>query len=319
MHMRFLLGTAVTVAAVAGASLAIAQPTSASDNLWTGPYIGANIGGTWGNTSLRASAAPGSGPIVIPPGDVAEIVGTPFTTNSSTAGFAIGGELGYNHQFGGSHFVLGIETDGGAFDVRQSRNHLFTSTVAINPLIASPTFPTFTISQSVKTDWMWTLRPRIGYAWGPWLGYITGGLGVTDARVSIGYSDNRDPPNLASFTHSSTRTGGVIGLGGAWMFAPGWSGKLEWLYSDFGTVSGSVPVVGPNGNNFAVITSSGNVRANVLRVGVDYHFGGPPAPPPPPPPPPQPPPPPEEAAPPPPPPPEPPPPPPPPPARAPRG
>ena len=56
--------------------------------------------------------------------------------------------------------------------------------------------------------------------------YITGGIGVTDARISIGYSDTRDPPNLASFTHSSTRTGGVTGLGGL-MFAPGWSGKLR--------------------------------------------------------------------------------------------
>jgi outer membrane immunogenic protein len=280
--------------------------------MWTGPYIGANVGGTWGNTSLRASAAPGPAASPIPPGDIAEIAGTPFTTNSHTTGFAIGGEAGYNYQTG--PFVLGIETDGGFFDVRQSRNHLFTSTA---PVVNPPGTPfQFTISQSVKTDWMWTLRPRIGYAWGPWLGYITGGLGVTDARVSIGYSDNRNPPNLASFTHSSLRTGGVIGLGGAWMFAPGWSGKLEWLYSDFGHVSGTTTT----SNGFAVITSSGNVRANVLRVGVDYHFGGPPPPPPPPPPapppPPPPPPPPEEAAPPPPPPPAPPPPP---PAPTPRG
>jgi outer membrane immunogenic protein len=268
MHTRILLGAAVAVAAVAGASIAIAQPTSASDNLWTGPYVGANIGGTWGNTSLRASAAPGPalGGVVIPPGDIAEIVGTPVTTNSSTGGFAIGGEAGYNYQVG--HFVLGIETDGGAFDVRQSRNHQFTSTVAVNPLSPTPTFPTFTIGQSVKTDWQWTLRPRIGYAWGPWLGYITGGLGVTDARVSIAYSDDRTPPNVASFTHSSTRTGGVIGVGGAWMFAPGWSGKLEWLYSDYGSVTGSVVT----SNGFAVITSTGNVRANVLRTGVDYKF-----------------------------------------------
>jgi outer membrane immunogenic protein len=262
MHKRFLLAAAISLAAVSAGSTATAQ-TSSTDTLWAGPYVGMNIGGTWGDTSLRATLAPGSGGTVIPPGDVAQVLGTPITTNSSTAGFAIGGELGYNYQVG--HFVLGVETDGGAFDIRQSRNHTFQSTVAVNPLGAPVNF---TISQSVKTDWMWTLRPRIGYAWGPWLAYFTGGLALTDARISAAYSDTNIPPNVASFTHSSLRTGGVVGLGGAWMFAPGWSGKLEWLYSDFGNASGSTTV----GNGFAVFTSSGNVRANVVRTGVDYKF-----------------------------------------------
>jgi outer membrane immunogenic protein len=261
MTKRILIGAAVASAAVWGASAAAAQTTS--DNVWAGPYVGANIGGTWGNTSLRASAAPGPGPSPIPPGDIAEIVGTPVTTNSSTAGFAVGGEAGYNYQM--DHWVLGVETDGGFFDIRQSRHHTFTSTVAVNP---PGTFPTFTISQSVKTDWMWTLRPRIGYAWGPWLAYLTGGLAVTDARISAAFADTRTPPNVASFTHSSVRAGGIVGVGGAWMFAPGWSGKLEWLYSDFGNVSGTIPVA----NGFATFTSSGNVRANVLRTGIDYKF-----------------------------------------------
>jgi len=258
MNKRCLLGAAASAATMALGSAAIAQP--APEEIWTGPYVGANIGATWGNTSLRATAAPAGGGFVIPPGDVIAVHGFPVTNNSSTVGLALGGELGYNWQM--DHLLLGVETDGGVFDIRQSRNHTFQSTQLINP----PVF--FTISQSVKTDWMWTLRPRIGYAWGPWLAYFTGGLAVTDARISAAFSDTRVPQNVASFTHSSMRTGGTVGLGGAWMFAPGWSGKLEWLYSDFGNVSGSTLV----GNGFAVFTSSGNVRANVVRTGVDYKF-----------------------------------------------
>jgi len=264
MRTRFLLGAAVSIAAVAGASCASAQPTSAADNLWTGPYIGLNLGGTWGATSPRLSVSPGNGVSPIPPGDIAEIVGTPFTTNSTTAGFTIGGEAGYNYQV--NHFVLGVETDGGYYDIRQSRSHLFTSTA---PVVNPPGTPfRFTLSQSVKTDWQWTLRPKIGYAWGPWLAYITGGLGVTDARVSAAYSDNRIPPNVASFTFSSTRTGGVIGVGGDWMFAPGWSGKIEWLYSDYGRASQTIPI----GNGFANLTSSAAIRTNTVRTGIDYKF-----------------------------------------------
>ncbi|HEX3407809.1 MAG TPA: hypothetical protein VHS81_11270, partial [Caulobacteraceae bacterium] len=115
MNKRLLLGAAAAVAAIAGASTASAQPTSASDNLWTGPYIGLNLGGTWGASSPRATLTPGNGPVTIPPGDIAEVLGTPITTNSSTAGFTIGGEAGYNYQVG--HFVIGIETDGGYFDI----------------------------------------------------------------------------------------------------------------------------------------------------------------------------------------------------------
>jgi outer membrane immunogenic protein len=255
----FLLSAAVAVLAASAASRAAANPT-ASDEIWTGPYVGANIGGTWGDTFLHASLAQGGGAVVIPPGDITAAASGPYTTNSSTAGFAVGGEAGYNYQTG--HLVIGIETDGGAFDIRQSRNHTFQSALLINPPVH------FTIGQSVKTDWMWTLRPRLGYAWGPWLAYITGGLGVTDARISAAYSDTSATPHVASFTHSSTRAGGVFGVGGAWMFAPGWSGKLEWLYGDFGHVSGTIPV----GNGYATFTSSGDVRANVVRTGIDYKF-----------------------------------------------
>jgi opacity protein-like surface antigen len=253
-----MLGAAASVAVLSTAWSATAQ-TANQDNVWNGFYVGANLGAAWGNTSLRASATPGAGARVIPQRDIVNIAGVP--TNSSTTGFTIGAEGGYNYQTG--HLLIGVETDGGYLDIRQSRTATFGSAQVINPPV------NFAISEKVKTDWQWTLRPRIGYAWGPWLAYLTGGVGVTDTRLSASYADTRSPPNAAGFSVSSTRAGGVVGVGGAWMFAPGWSGKIEWLYSDYGHVSGSVPV----GNGFAVFTSSANVRANTVRAGIDYKFG----------------------------------------------
>ena len=255
--MHFALGAMASAVVLSAASVAAGQTVTSQDNLWAGPYVGLNMGGSWGNTSLRASAVPGGGPVVIPPGDVQQIVGAP--SKSSGAGFAVGGELGYNWQFD-HDWVLGVETDGGWFDVGQSRSLTLQSTQPINPP------PHFTIGQSVKTDWVWTLRPRLGYAWGPWLGYITGGLAVADPRISAAYADTQG--RFASFSFSELRAGGTVGLGGAWMFMPGWSTKIEWLYSDFGTVRRSIPV----GNGFAVFTSQGNVRTNVVRAGLDYKF-----------------------------------------------
>ena len=55
-----------------------------------------------------------------------------------------------------------------------------------------------------------------------------------------------------------------------------WTAKLEYLYMDFGNVSGSfiTPVVAPSGG---LLTASYNshITDNILRVGLNYRFGGP--------------------------------------------
>jgi outer membrane immunogenic protein len=254
MNKRFLLGAAVLAPALAAGSVAAAPVSSSTDNIWMGPYVGVNIGATLSSTALRPSLSEGTGLANIPPADITAVAGFPFTSGSGGGGFEIGGEAGYNYQNG--NFVIGVETDGGYSGVNQSRNHTF-----------SPVPPaTFTIGQNVRQDWMWTLRPRIGYAWDTWLVYVTGGLAVTDARVGASYSDSAG--RFATFAHTNTLAGGTVGVGGAWMFSPGWSAKLEYLYADFGKVNGSVPV----GAGFAVFNSTAYVRDNVVRVGLDYKF-----------------------------------------------
>ena len=56
------------------------------------------------------------------------------------------------------------------------------------------------------------------------------------------------------------------------MFAPGWSGKLEYLYMDLGTVDNSAVLA--TGVGFSV---SGQIcrpprRDNIFRAGINYHF-----------------------------------------------
>jgi len=49
-----------------------------------------------------------------------------------------------------------------------------------------------------------------------------------------------------------------------------WTAKLEYLYVDLGTVSSSYTLPSTN-----VISYGSHVTDNVLRVGVNYKFGGP--------------------------------------------
>src|SRR5258708_40183734 len=100
------------------AALAAAAPAAAQDqeNLWSGWYVGANLGANWGDGSTSATALPGRGVIVIPPADVALINSTGGGSSNKT-GFTGGIEGGYNFRMG--NWLLGVETDFVALDVNQ--------------------------------------------------------------------------------------------------------------------------------------------------------------------------------------------------------
>ena len=75
-----------------------------------------------------------------------------------------------------------------------------------------------------------------------------------------------------------------MGAGGEWMFSSNWSAKLEYLYYDLGSATcatgGLANDVGPTslqGSGVAAVATSSKVRFNdnIVRVGVNYHFGSP--------------------------------------------
>jgi outer membrane immunogenic protein len=247
---------AVAAAAVTAVLLSTAPAHAQQQTNWTGAYVGANLGASWGDNATNITAIPGTGAVVIPPGDVDFI--HKFANNlSNKTGFAGGGEVGYNYQNG--PLVLGIETDFGAFDIDQNNATTFTSTVS--PASVS-------ISHRVGTDWLWTVRPRIGYAGSNWMVYGTAGMAMSDVKVNTSYADTRVPPNVANIEVDENKTGWVAGVGAAYAFNQHWSAKLEWLYTDLGSVHGRAPTA----NAFATIDSETQVRANVIRLGVDYKF-----------------------------------------------
>ena len=55
------------------------------------------------------------------------------------------------------------------------------------------------------------------------------------------------------------------------MFAPGWSGKLEYLYMDLGTVDSTAVLATGVGFGIGANLSS-RVKDNIFRAGINYHF-----------------------------------------------
>lgn len=259
MTYRFLLAASVAASLTAG-------PALAQTIDWTGFYVGGTLGGTWGDTSLKLEAGPGNGTVVIPPVDVARINQTAADDNNNS-GFTGGIVGGYNYQSGS--VVFGVEMDYSAMDIEQERTNTYQSAVTVTPPITPPPpVPNYTLNQKVTSDWVWTLRPRIGYASDAWMIYATAGIASTRITLDTSFADTRIPPNVASSSTSDTKTGWTFGVGGAYAWSPNWSLRGEWLYTDFGSIRDTATT--PNG--FATLTSEGDFRANLMRVGVDYKF-----------------------------------------------
>jgi outer membrane immunogenic protein len=98
--------------------------------------------------------------------------------------------------------------------------------------------------------WFGTLRGRAGVAIGNVLLFATAGLAYGSLTVD-------SPGNL-----SETRTspGWAAGAGAEVGFTPHWSAKAEWLYLDLAD------------RTFSVTSSTNGLTANLLRLGVNYHF-----------------------------------------------
>jgi len=238
---------------------------------FAGAYIGLNAGAAWGSSDYSTNpgcASSGVNAVFCEVGASeanGAAVGSLGTGSLSSSGFTGGIQAGYNWQSG--NIVFGGEGDFGAFNLSKS---------------ASPggTFPepflgtAFNLNESMSTDWLITLRGRLGYTVTPQLLlYGTAGLALTDFKFSSGYSDNAIdatfPGGTGSTRVSNVVTGWTIGGGGEWLMDGCWSIKAEYLYVDFGSTN--MPVALSNTEDFTqTMWVDADLSAQVARVGVNY-------------------------------------------------
>lgn len=156
-----------------GYGYAAAQPPMS----WTGFYIGANAGWGWGSSG-----------------------------SYSPSGFVGGLQAGYNWQFAGSPFVVGIETD---FNWTGLSDGAFSNT------------------------YIGTVRARAGFAFERIMAYGT-----------LGFAYGQGQYEVWGLSNSQTQTGWTIGAGAEYALDRNWSARAEYLYVDLGSSTYS-SVVGP--------------------------------------------------------------------------
>jgi outer membrane immunogenic protein len=233
---------------------------------WTGFYIGGNAGwvGSVNNDVRLTGTDTGTG------GFGSELADgtTPSVFRERYSGFLGGGQIGYNWQF--ANWVAGLEADIAGADASAS------STQVNLPQPPFPPRATITTTVSNKLDYLGTVRGRLGVLVGqPFLLYVTGGLayGKTEVGVSSVCPTCGPARNLATVS-GPTNFGWTVGAGAEWMFAANWSAKAEYLYFDLGRNT-TAPLVYVYGGNTSTLTASTRETGQLVRVGVNWHFGAP--------------------------------------------
>jgi outer membrane immunogenic protein len=238
-HIAPALVVALAVGFGPGAARAQYAPPPPPVYTWNGGYVGLNAGVAGGADAISEAGTS---------------FGFGFSVNTSgigtmtAKGFTGGGVAGYNWQNGG--WLLGVEAD--------------ISYVGLNGTqdLAGANFSFVSEHDSFQTNWLSTVRGRAGYAWGNWLLYLTGGGALGDHKYD-------GVIHAFGITHPSgdvIKAGWSAGIGTEWMFAYGWTAKLEYLFADLRSETFAV-------NTFPKVSVTGHLTEDMIRLGLNYRLG----------------------------------------------
>jgi len=215
---------------------------------WTGFYIGLNVGGQWGHSEDRdidGYQAP-----------------EPHEWGYDESGVIAGGQVGYNFQW--NWLVLGVEAEGGYMNLEGR---------GVSQFDAS--FEGSDTHGKTDSDFFTTIRGRLGFTFGHWLFYATGGgIGVNyETRVI----DNCDTGACGSELINAGKTefnwGWTGGGGIEYMFNCHWTMKAEYLryQLDDQTFSGAARF--SDGDFAGRFRFKGiGTEGNIVRAGLNYKF-----------------------------------------------
>lgn len=154
-----------------------------------------------------------------------------------------GVQAGYNFQIG--RILLGIEGDIGFGDL-DDRGKTSDGTV------------------EAKTEWIATIRGRLGHSWDRTLIYVTGGVAFTELKIDYHYRFSA----FDSFDHSGTEsaTGWTVGGGVEHALTDTVTLKAEYLYADFGKETFTFE------DSRLTTTHDAELETHHFRVGVNLLF-----------------------------------------------
>ena len=214
---------------------------------WSGFYFGTFLSYAWGRSGWN-----GATPETPPLGGQLNFY-QPLNPWNGAGSYSMGLQAGYNVVLP-SRIMLGAEVD-----------MSFPSTVAGGQQIAPNNLGLVNYEEWILMSG--SMRGRIGYVFDNWLPYLTGGFGW-----SVGQAMILPPDTLASAVEDIFpienrflwRFGWTIGAGIEVPFAPNWSAKAEYRFTDYGSRSIALPA--------SDINIKSNLSLSELRFGLNYQL-----------------------------------------------
>jgi outer membrane immunogenic protein len=275
---------------VAISTLALAQMATAADlpvkapayepppppvYSWTGFYIGANIGGGWGDRSVDYAAND-----LVSLSHFISLGGEPPPASIHTSGVLGGLQAGYNWQMGPA-WLIGAEADIDWSGVKGSA-----STGGAIRLINLP----FANTVAEKDKWLGTVRARFGYLPTPnLLAFVTGGFaygeverngaytgaaGVGGILIPVGYGCTANVPCFSG-SASDIAFGWTVGGGLEYAVARNWTIRGEYLHVSLESKSviETATALPPLATIPSTFTANfGRTNLNIVRAALNYRF-----------------------------------------------
>lgn len=248
-------------------------PVVVQNTNWSGWYAGVSIGWSHGSTSTQqrltqpgcAGGGGGGAGCALQQAGVDSVA-----PNVTSDNITFGAQGGYNKRF--NQFLFGVEADLNYVGLTR------TSTVSAT-WVAGGT-KTITTADSVNSNVVFTLRPRVGYI--PTeavLLYLTGGLALSDQKFTNNSNIFNAGPggispgfNAIYSSSASNAVGYVVGGGVEYLWSPSMTIKGEYQHLEFSNPASTGANLINVGGSLALstLTSQSTVKADILRVGANW-------------------------------------------------
>jgi outer membrane immunogenic protein len=201
------------------------QPMPPPCPSWTGFYIGVFGGYKHADVDLDTEFTRG----LFANNAEGDAVESRLSPDLDTDGAELGGIIGFNYQLH-SNWVFGLEAAGGYLWLRDSD---------VSERFLGPTSGNeYHTSNSFKTNYLFTVAPRFGYAFCRWMPYVTGGLAVGDVELDSNVKRHLGAPVNGGFNDgfddSETDLGWMVGGGLEYAITNHWKARLQYQYIDLG-------------------------------------------------------------------------------------
>jgi outer membrane immunogenic protein len=223
---------------------------------WSGCYVGVNGGG--GASGSNFTTAVDNGTHLTP--DDAATVSAFGIGSGNDSNFMAGGQIGCNWQSG--TYVYGVEADADYFH----SNPTYT-----NGTGTLSTGDTFAVTQSLTTNYLATIRPRLGVAADRSLFYVTGGAAFTRISYVETYSDTLNA-GAGSASGSQSLIGWTAGAGWEYAWNDHFVTRVEYLFADFPKVTNATGLITDTAGGANVLHGSADLIIQTVRLGLNYKF-----------------------------------------------